>query len=403
MPTLLQINECANHGSHGRIAEKLGLKVMEHGWNSYIAYGRYFNSSKSQLIKVGCSWNVKCDALQSRLLDNHGLASKAATKKLVEKIVIIRPDLVHLHNIHGYYLNYPLLFRCLREIGVPVVWTLHDCWTLTGHCAHFELANCYKWKDGCNHCANLKAYPSSLFLDRSARNYCLKKLYFNSLGNLTIVPVSYWLENIVKDSYLKNNKICTIQNGIDLDVFKPSARIGNTKDKFTILGVASVWYDTKGIEEFIKLADDENYQIVMVGTDEKVEKRIPSNVKCIRRTSNIKELAALYSSADILLNPTYNDTFPTVNLEAMACGTPVVTYNTGGSPETLIGEGGTVVDKGNFQALKSAIEQYRNMPVQVMEKIREKCISITRLHFNEEECYNKYWRLYESVINCSSL
>ena len=251
MPTLLQINSALNKGSTGRIAEQIGVLAMQQGWNVYIAHGaRYTNSSKLNTIQVVTKTEEKLHAVESMLFDSHGLNSKNATKKLVEKIKEIKPDIIHLHNIHGYYLNYKVLFEYLSTIDTPIIWTLHDCWTMTGHCAHFDAAGCDKWKTGCHKCQLKGEYPKSILLDRSSRNYNLKKRLFTALKNATIVPVSQWLGNIVKESYLSKHNIKVINNGIDINIFKPtdSKELRNSLnigDKKVLLGVATAWSEKK--------------------------------------------------------------------------------------------------------------------------------------------------------------
>ena len=277
---LLQINITANWGSHGRIAEEIGQLAMSQGWESHIAYGRWANPSQSQLYHIGSMWDERWHGLQSRLFDNHGLASKKATRKLLEEIKRISPNIIHLHNIHGYYLNYPLLFDYLAKSDLPVVWTLHDCWPITGHCAGFTYAPCEKWKFGCKECQHKETYPQSLFLSKSERNYVRKRQSFNSLDKLVIVPVSQWLADIVNESHLRNHSIKMIHNGIDLDKFRPAiSRTNHLNDMKIVLGVCSVWEPRKGLKDFYLLRDllDNSYQIVLIGLTNKQIKVLPSN------------------------------------------------------------------------------------------------------------------------------
>lgn len=399
MPKLFQINITANWGSHGKIAEEIGQLAISRGWESYIAYGRWLNPSESELIHIGSSLDEKCHGLQSRLFDNHGLASIQSTKRFINEIEQIKPDIIHLHNIHGYYLNYPILFECLKRTQVPVVWTLHDCWAFTGHCAYFTFADCSRWKTGCHDCPNKKNYPASLFLDRSKRNYDLKKKIFNSVGNLTLVPVSEWLRDLLSDSYLKDIPKRCIHNGIDLDVFKESDMLkGLFPDKKIVLGVCSVWERRKGMEDFIKLRSslDGRYLIVLIGLTKKQIESLPEGIIGIERTNNVLELAAYYSRADVFVNPTYEDNFPTTNLEALACGTPVVTYNTGGSPEAIDERTGLVIPTGDEKALADGI-------IMICTNNNQKETSMAcRLRaeqlFNKNDRYQEYMYLYESLL-----
>ncbi len=348
MKTLLQINAACNSGSTGRIAEQIGLLARENGWRSCIATGgRYSRASQLEKIEIGGWWNERWHAVESRLLDNHGLASRCATRRLAERIKELNPTVIHMHNIHGYYLNYKILFEYLNSTDIPIVWTLHDCWTFTGHCAHFIRKGCERWKTKCHDCLLKGNYPSSLFLDRSQRNYELKKELFAGNKNLHLVPVSNWLAGLVKESFLKNVDIQVINNGVDLSIFTPCER--KDDGKFRLLGVATSWGAGKGLKDFYKLRehlDPQRYEITLVGLKPEQIKELSPGIQGIERTNSVDELARFYSAADVLVNPTYADTFPTVNLEALACGTPVVTYCTGGSPETLTPETGLIVETG---------------------------------------------------------
>ena len=270
MPTLLQIDSSANASSHGKIAEAIGRLVLEQGWRSVMAYGRRVNPSRSELIRVGSGYDLKEHGLESRLLDNHGLASRAATRKFLQQVDEIKPDIVHLHNIHGYYLNYKFLFEYLNARDIPVVWTLHDCWSFTGHCAHFVTTGCEKWKTGCYACPLKGDYPKSL-VDRSRRNYELKKALFTVNKNLHIVCVSDWLAGLVSDSFFKGKDIRVIKNGVDLNVFKPQQRQQSTKCR--VLGVSGVWTKEKGLDDIYRLRlllDKNRYEIFLVGLDQLV-------------------------------------------------------------------------------------------------------------------------------------
>lgn len=401
MPTLLQINSALNRGSTGRIAEQIGMLAKEQGWNVYIAHGaRYKGKSALQTIQVTTEKEEKLHALKSMAFDAHGLGSKKATEKLVKRIKEINPDIIHLHNIHGYYLNYKVLFEYLATIDTPVVWTLHDCWTMTGHCAHFDAIGCDKWKTECYNCPLKREYPKSILLDRSARNYAIKKGLFSSLKNATIVPVSNWLGSIVKKSYLGNYTINVINNGVDLEIFKPldASRLRKKLgigDKCILLGVATAWHNEKGLREFIRLSKNHDYQIIMVGVPTEIKQNLPKEIIAIDRTNSQQELAEYYSMTDILINPTYNDSFPTVNLEALACGTPVVTFRTGGSPESITPETGIVVGKGDFEQLVVAIETVRKKgKAHYSTACRERAV----MFYNKNDKFQEYITLYNSLI-----
>ena len=399
MATLLQINVTANCGSHGKIAEEIGQLALKRGWRSVIAYGRWWKPSNSELLRVGNDIDVKEHAIESRLLDNHGLASRCATKRFVQRIKEIKPDIIHLHNIHGYFLNYRILFDYLGKVDIPVVWTLHDCWSMTGHCVHFESVGCDKWLTECHDCKYYGTYPSSLFRDNSKQNYYLNKYYFTLPRNLTIVPVCHWLDNIVKESFLSKYPTRVIHNGIDLSVFSTQSFSPTKNEKFTILGVASNWKYDKGKAEFSKLSENESYRVIMVGVSDDIKKELPPTIQCVRRTSNVEELIKLYSMADVLVNPTQNDTYPTVNLEAMACGTPVITYKTGGSPEAVNEETGIVVERGDYEGLVKAIESIRNKTCENREIQRINCRERAEHYFDKNICYEQYLKLYQEILS----
>ena len=404
MPTLLQINSALNKGSTGRIAEQIGVLAMQQGWNVYIAHGaRYTNSSKLNTIQVVTKTEEKLHAVESMLFDSHGLSSKNATKKLVEKIKEIKPDIIHLHNIHGYYLNYKVLFQYLSTIDTPVIWTLHDCWTMTGHCAHFDAAGCNKWKTQCNNCQLKGEYPKSILLDRSTRNYNLKKRLFTSLKNATIVPVSQWLGNIVKESYLGKYNIKVINNGVDINIFKPTDskelrdRL-NIGDKKVLLGVATAWSEKKGLNDYLKLSEQlsSEYQIILVGTTENIRKTLPKAIIAIDKTDSQKELAAYYSMAEIVLNISYEETFGLSTVEGFACSTPSIVYNRTASPELIDEKVGITLNKaGDINSIINAIETICSKGKEhYAAACRERAVSL----YNKNDRFNEYIELYNSLL-----
>ena len=404
MPKLLQINITANWGSHGKIAENIGSMVIENGWESHIAYGRWYNESKSHLYHIGNMTDESIHGIASRIFDNHGLMSVRATKKLIEHIQKVDPDIIHLHNIHGYYLNYPLLFEYLSSCSKPIVWTLHDCWAFTGHCAHYMFADCKKWQSECNKCPLLSNYPTSVLFDRSKKNYLQKKRSFLSVDNLTLVPVSKWLEGELHQSFFKTKYIHLIQNGIDIQRFAPNKQAESVISKYNIpqnkkliLGVASNWY-RKGLDDFIALSDllPNDYHIVLVGVCKTDKQRMPSTITAIERTEYTEELVALYSACHVLLNPTWEDNFPTINLEAMACGTPVITYNTGGSSEVVTKETGFVIERGDIKSALSAIKDICNHQ---KEFYKAPCRNNIVSRFSDKTMLKHYMELYQSILN----
>src|SRR5690554_2707870 len=399
---ILQINTVVNTSSTGRIAEEIGLTAMSNGWDSYVAYGRNKRPSASKLIKIGNNTDIKLHGLQTRLFDRHGLASKGATMKLIQEIKKIKPNIIHLHNLHGYYLNYEILFGYLSVVNIPTVWTFHDCWPITGHCVYFSYVGCEKWKTQCYKCPQKTLYPASYNIDRSKKNYNLKKESFNSLSNLTLVPVSQWLSGILNDSFLQNYPIKTIHNGINTEVFKPydgsSVRVKyELEDKFIILGVASVWEPRKGLVDFIELSKhlSDDYKIVLVGLTKKQISKLPENILGIERTEIVQGLAEIYASSDVFINPTYEDNFPTTNLESLACGTPVITYKTGGSPEAIDDYTGIVVEQGNINNLMDAINQIKSNGKHYYS---DACVSRANRLYKKEDRYREYLELYEELL-----
>lgn len=348
---IVQINTFSNK-STGTIMMNIHNKLKEEEIESYVVWGRGRKAQDSAEIymndKIGIYWH----GLYTRFTDKAGFASKRATRKLIKKLDKIKPDIIHLHNIHGYYINIEILFNYIKKNNIKVVWTLHDCWAFTGHCSHFELIGCKKWKECCNCCEQKSKYPKS-FVDNSNWNYQRKKELFTGL-NMTIVTPSKWLANLVKQSFLKQYEVKVINNGIDTNIFKPRKsdfrKKFNIEDKKIILGVASDWTKEKGLYDFYKLSKklDDDVKIVLVGLNKRQVKEIPNNIIGIERTENAQQLAEIYTTADIYFNPTYADNFPTTNLEALACGTPVFTYNTGGSIECLNESNGKITNLTDF-------------------------------------------------------
>lgn len=408
MPTLLQINVTANSGSTGRIAEGIGQCAMSQGWRSILAYGQSANNSANELIRIGNNVSLKEHGLESRLFDRQGLASRFATKKFIDDIERLSPDIIHLHNIHGYYINYLILFDYLSKKRVPVVWTLHDCWSFTGHCAYFDYARCTKWKEGCiPPCPCKKNYPKSLLFESSRRNYDLKKKEFASVRNMTLVPVSNWLGSVVSQSFLSQYPVEVIHNGIDLDVFRPNemkselAKRLLSYNKRLVIGVASGWgEERKGLKDIIKLREilSDRFLIVLVGVEERLLPLLPKGIVGVERTQNQQELTSLYSIADVFLNPTYEDNYPTTNLEAMACGTPVITYKTGGSPEAVTPDTGWVVEQGDIEELKYIIEGLETCDENSSKMRRINCRKRAETEFDKNIRFNDYVELYNELL-----
>ena len=407
MKKLLQINPVVRVStSTGRIMQEIGELAMQNGWESYVAYSKGrdgIRTCASHTIPVGNKWDTWMHGLETRLLDRHGLASVSVTYDFIKHLKEISPDIVHIHNIHGYFLNYPVLFEYLSKSGIPVVWTVHDCWLYTGHCYYYSYIQCNKWESGCGDCPQKRKFPASWWLDRSARNYQDKQEAFTSMpyGKLTIVPVSDWIRGEMSRSFLKGYPFRVIHNGIDTEVFtvygaEEVKRKYGWQGKHVLLGVASIWSEEKGLPDFIKLAqqlrDDE--MIVLVGVTEEQKSQLPQNVYGIRRTENIRELAQLYSAADVFVNPTWQDNYPTVNMEAIACGTPVVTYRTGGSVEAVTEDTGFIVEQGDVKGLLDSvrvIEQYGK------HYYADRCRKYALANFRKEDRYADYLKLYEDL------
>lgn len=369
MLNILQINSVCGIGSTGRIATDIHTALQAKGIDSHIMYGRAEARGCDSAIKISNQLDFYSHALQTRLFDNHGFCSTNATHQAIKALYELKPDIVHLHNIHGYYLNVELLFDYLKQQpNIKVIWTLHDCWPFTGHCSHFDFCSCEKWKTQCFSCPQKNTYPASNGLDNSKNNYQRKKTAFTGVKDLTIVTPSRWLADLVKQSYLKDYPVQVVNNGIDLTVFQPRQSDFRVKynlvDKFLIMGAASVWSPRKGFDDFIVLAKrlPDNYRLVMVGLPPDKIKTLPNNIIGIHRTDNPTELAEIYSTADVFFNPTYEDNYPTVNLEAIASGTPVITYNTGGSPESVNAEHGFVVAKGDVGAVVEVVKNLAKQP-----------------------------------------
>lgn len=395
MPHLLQLNTSANWGSTGTIAENIALAAQARGWTTEVAYGRMMCPARTPLYRIDTRAEVLRHALLSRLTDSQGLHSADATRRLIRHVEETRPDVIHLHNIHGYYLHYPLLFEYLRRWGGPVVWTLHDCWPLTGHCAYYTYIGCDRWQTECHDCPSRGGYPTSWFVDRSRRQYALKRRLFSALApQLTLVPVSQWLADFLPHSFLREARVRVIHNGIDTTVFRPR---GERRERI-ILGVASVWGERKGLSDFVRLAPllPEGYRIVLVGLNSKELRALPPAIEGIARTESLDALARLYARAAVFVNPTWEDNFPTTNLEALASGTPVVTYRTGGSVEAVSEETGLIVEQGDTAGLARAIRTIVSRPAGRFAEVqcRERALSLYR----REDRFEEYLRLYDELL-----
>lgn len=394
---VVQINAISGRGSTGKICEAIGEKLSEKGIENYILYS-LGESQYPGAIKCGREKEIYFQTVKSHLFGNYGFNSYCETKRILLELEKINPDLVHLHNIHGHDCNLKMLFDYLRRKKMKVVWTFHDCWAFTAYCTYFSFVGCEKWIKGCNCCPQRKEY--SCFFDRSKKLYQQKKKLFCGVG-LTIVTPSNWLANLIQQSYLKECRVKVINNGIDLNVFQPTTsdfrrRYEITSDRKIVLGIAFDWEIRKGLDVFIELSEQlpfELYQIVLVGTDDVIDRKLSNNIISIHRTKNQLELAEIYSAADVFVNPTREDNYPTVNMEALACGTPVLTFRTGGSPEMVDENCGSIVDCDD-------VEMLRNEIIRICEKkpySKEACVNKAK-EFDQNERFKEYLNLYEEIV-----
>ena len=393
---IVQINSVCNIGSTGKICVSISKLLNEHSIQNKIFYSTK-QSNYPNGIKISRDVYIKFQALFSRILGNYGFNSYYATKKILRLLDEIKPDIVHLHNIHSHNCNIEKLLNYLQRNNIKVFWTFHDCWAFTGYCTHFVMSKCDRWKSECHDCPQYSHY--SWFFDRSRYLFYKKKKSSQNL-DLTIVTPSLWLAELVKQSFFRNYPIKVINNGIDLSVFKPAISGFRKKygleDKNVILGVASIWGIGKGLDVFVELAKrlPDDYRIVLVGTDDNVDKQLPANIISIHRTQNQMELAEIYTTADVFANPTREDTFPTVNMESLACGTPVVTFRTGGSPEILDETCGSVVDCNDIDAMEMEIRRICEEKTYSKEACLERAKS-----FDMNDRFKDYVDLYEGRKN----
>lgn len=395
---VLLINVALNSGSTGRIVEGIGCLAVSQGWDVYVAHGaRYVNKSRLKNYQITTKAGEAIHYLESSLFDAQGRGSRLATKRFLKYIDRIRPDVVHIHNIHGCFLNYPKLFNYLHEKEIPVIWTLHDCWSMTGHCVHFEKTHCDRWLRQCENCPQKQDFPSSFLLDRSKSNYLLKKQLFSTMERMRITTVSEWLKGVALQSYLKELPIDVVPNGIDIGCFvhkdnhvREEFRIG---DKKLLLAVASGFEERKGINDFVRLSKllPAEFQIMLVGTNKSDRKALPESIITVPRTSSVSKLVAIYSAADVLLSLSYEETFGLTIVEAMSCGTPAIVYDNTAQPELITPETGRVVATGDVDSLVSSIKEVCSLgKAGFSQSCRERA-----LLYDEKRIYQKYIGLYE--------
>ena len=387
------------YGSTGKITCGLGRISKSQGHQVRIFFGRGNGAADLDCMKIESDLSVYAHVIKTRLLDRQGFGSRIATKRLVSELEAFRPDVIHLHNLHGYWLHLPTLFQYLKSCHKPVIWTLHDCWPFTGHCAYFDGVGCEKWKTQCGSCPQKGGYPQSLLLDQSQRNFLDKRKLFTGIENLTIATPSSWLMALAKESFLGVGptppQFAVLPNGIDQTVFAPTesdirARYG-LEGKTILLGVANVWEPRKGLTTFFELRDrlDASYAIVLIGLNDKQRANLPKGILGLPRTDGPIELAAWYTAADVFVNPTFEENFPTTHLEALSCGAPVVTYNAGGSGEMLNKACGIAVPVGDIQGLLEGIFQAKNF-------LREDCLA-QAAHYGEQARLGDYVELYQRL------
>lgn len=396
---ILYINTTYLQGGAARIARSLAQEVQRHGHEVLFLYGRGISDGSVPSIRIETTAESAYYALNCRIFDNDGLCAVVPTKRIIRKIEEFNPDLVHIHNMHGYYLEVRKLFDYLHKRRIPVVWTLHDFWGVTGHCVHFLEAKCECWKYGtCKACPEKGSYPASKLLDASGRNFKIKKQVFNKIKNIAYVTPSKWMKQVLSGSFLDSDKIHAIPNGIYLgevtvNDFDLRSMYGLTEKKI-ILGVANGWEKGKGLDVFLNLSKhiDANYHIVLVGFKDNVPEDLPSNVLGLKRTESFSKLAAWYETADVFLNASKQETFGLVSVEAMAYGTPVVAFDVCANREIIINETGKVIE--SEKELVDAIESICNEDANTYADSCRRQASL----FSVERMTNDYLDLYSRLL-----
>jgi glycosyltransferase involved in cell wall biosynthesis len=391
---VLQINVTYGFGSTGKLVQSIHEVLLANGHDSYVAFGRNYKSMDQRLIQIGSSFDVQLHGIKSRLFDRHGYGSKHATQNFLNHVDLSSFDVIHIHNIHGYYVHIDLLMNALKSVDKPIVWTLHDAWSYTGHCAYYDQVGCTKWQTGCFACPQKRSYPSSILMDQSKRNYNDKKFLFQGFNHMTLVTPSQWLKDELSLSYLKEYLAVRIVNGIDLKRFpKPTVEMNQ---QFTILGVASYWEKRKGLIAFKKLAEllPQDIKMIIVGQLEKGD-TLPSRITWIPRTDNFDQLIHIYQRSDCFINPTVDDNLPTTSIESLAAGTPVITYDTGGSSEIIDKNTGILVDKNDIMGLYNAIMQIKD---KTKLHYQPHCLERSKL-FDHHKMVSSYLDLYKEVTS----
>ena len=362
---ILLINSVCGIRSTGKIAAETAESYIKDGHECRIAYGREQVPEKYREIsyRIGTELGVKWNGLQARISDGEGFGAKRATKKFINWANQYNPDVLWLHNLHGYYLNIELLFQWIKSRPqMQVKWTLHDCWAFTGHCAHFSYVNCDHWKRNCGQCCQTGMYPKSLFRDASAENHRRKKAAFCGVKNMTLITPSRWLADLVQDSFLNDYPIEVVHNKIDQMAFRPTfssfrEKMGLTNKKI-VLGVATAWNQRKGLADFIEISEGlvDSYAVVLVGVDKRLQKKLPKSIICLPSTNSKRELAEIYTAADVFINPSKEETFGLTTVEALSCGTPAVVYRDTACEEIALLYGGIVAERSVQEMMNKIYE-----------------------------------------------
>ena len=407
MPKLLQFNVSANYGSTGKISEQIGLAAKRKGWECFQVYS-YGQESAMELIPTGGSLNRYLHYGEQRIFDDEGLASRLVTKRVIKKIKEIKPDVIQLHNIHDHYINYRILFEYLNSTDIPVIFTIHDFWPVTGHCFHFIGAGCNCWKEeGCHDCPMAHGFPNNL-LNRARQNFQLKKCLFSANNNLHLVAVSQWVADLMRESFLGNKDLRVIPNGIDTKLFTPTGDVPGSKiisefkkaveGKFVILAVAGRWdVGDKRLSDYIQMSkllnDDE--VIVLVGVNDDIRAKLPSNIIGLGRTEIPQELAAIYTLSNVLISLSGSETFGLTVVEANACGTPAVVYDNTAPPSLITPNTGFVAGNLDYRQSYSAIQQIK---ANGKDLYTDACIKHAREKYDKNKCFEEYIRLYEELL-----
>ena len=401
MKTIIEINGI-NYSSTGNIALNIARELRNHGYKVYTACKKSRVGTRFQYedqIFIGTWLDRVISERVANLTGYKGCYNVINTWLFLRKLDQLKPDLIHMHLLHDTFINLKMLFDYIKKNNIPAIWTFHDCWAFTGQCSYFDAVKCEKWKEGCHDCPQTKIYPKTYFIDNTKTMWKLKKEWFNGVEDMTIVTPSIWLKDLVKESFLKDYPVKVIYNGINLDIFKPVdsdfRETHDLQDKYIILGIAYNWDERKGLDTFIELSKrlDDRYQIVMVGTNDEVDQILPKNIISIHKTYNQEELVRIYSTADVFINPTRQDNFPTVNIEALACGIPVIAYRTGGCPEIIDDSCGSIVEKDDVDSLEKEI-------IRICEKkpfTKKDCIDKAK-RYEMGDKYREYAQLIEETL-----